>query len=338
MFILNLSLSVLEISLLCFGAIILGITIHFTITSRRSLRSSMTEKDETTKIRDEWKLRYFNDIESKDKELANIREQLAEAEENLNIYSIEAEEMRKENKKLMTEISNSPKTVLAPPSEKADYFEQLRSAQQSLLDHNEKINQLLDNIDVFKEAEERNREVLKSNEELSSQITELRLKLADKEKEITSIRKKEVLTKEMTSMLDNAYSEFNVLQSKMQKLESQANSSKLLNLEYEDLKESYRKLGREFEEQKTKFTTLGSENQQLQTHLLETEEKLREANFQRQQLQKRVAYLEELNNDLQAVSDANKKLEVQLKRIGELESMLNMATEERDQLIQKIDR
>jgi chromosome segregation ATPase len=338
MFILNLSLSVLEISLLCFGAIILGITIHFTITSRRSLRSSMTEKDETTKIRDEWKLRYFNDVELKDKELASLREQLAEAEENLNIYSIEAEEMRKENKKLMAEMSNAPKAVLAPPSEKSDYFEQLRSAQQSLRDHNEKINQLLDNIDVVKETEERNREIVKSNEDLSLQITELRLKLAEKEKEITSIRKKEVLTKEMTSMLDNAYSEFNVLQSKMQKLESQANSSKLLSLEYEDLKESYRKVGREFEEQKMKLTSLGSDNQQLQAHLLETEEKLREANFQRQQLQKRVAYLEELNNDLQAVSDANKKLEVQLKRIGELESMLNMAAEERDQLIRKVDR
>ncbi|HET6995980.1 MAG TPA: hypothetical protein VFI06_13400, partial [Chitinophagaceae bacterium] len=224
MFILSpLSLSVFEISLLCFGAIILGITIHFTITSRRSLRASMTEKDETTKIRDEWKLRYFNDVELKDKELATLREQLTEAEENLNIYSIEAEEMRRENKKLMTEISNAPKTASAPPSEKPDYFEQLRSAQLSLRDHNEKINQLLGNIDVFKETEERNREVVKSNEELSLQITELRLKLSDKEKEINSIRKKEVLTKEMTSMLDNAYSEFNVLQSKMQKLEAQAN-------------------------------------------------------------------------------------------------------------------
>src|SRR5205085_11536216 len=109
--------------------------------------------------------------------------------------SIEAEEMRKENKKLMAEMSNAPKAVHAPPSEKSDYFEQLRSAQQSLRDHNEKINQLLDNIDVVKETEERNREIVKSNEDLSLQITELRLKLAEKEKEITSIRKKEVLTK-----------------------------------------------------------------------------------------------------------------------------------------------
>jgi hypothetical protein len=41
-------------------------------------------------------------------------------------------------------------------------------------------------------------------------------------------------------------------------------------------------------------------------------------------------YLEELNNDLQLVADANKKLETQLKRIGELESMLNMMSGERE--------
>jgi len=139
-------------------------------------------------------------------------------------------------------------------------------------------------------------------------------------------------------MLDNAYNEFNVLQSKMQKLEAQANTSNMLTMEYEDLKESYRKTGREFEEQKIKLNSLTNDHQQLQGQLGETEEKLREANFQRQQLQKRVVHLEELNSDLQAVSDANKKLEVQLKRIGELESMLNMAAEERDQLIRRVEK
>jgi chromosome segregation ATPase len=341
MFLLNLSLSVLEISLLCFGAIILGITIHFTITSRRSLKSSMTDKDELNKIRDEWKLRYFNDIESRDKELTALRERLSEAEENLNIYSIEAEEMRRENKKLLTEMSHTPKPVAnvnPGVADKTDYLEQLRMAQTSLRDHNEKISQLLGNIDTLQEKEEQQRELLKANEELSQQVTELQAKLSDKEKEINNIKKKEVLTKEMTSMLDNAYSEFNVLQGKMQKLESQANSSKLLSMEYEDLKENHRKLTRDFEEQKVRSTNLHSEFVQLQAEHSETSEKLREANFQRQQLQKRVSHLEELNNDLQAVTDANKKLEVQLKRIGELESMLNMAAEERDQLIRRIDK
>jgi chromosome segregation ATPase len=343
----TLTLSIIEVVLLFFAAVIVGITIHFTITSRRYLRSSMTDKDEVNKQRDEWKLRYFNDIEVKDKELAALKEQLSEAEENTNIYSIEAEEMRKENKKLLVEIDQMEKVVHVPQTERAeptekherpDYFEQLRLAQESLMDHNEKINQLLGNIDAFKETEEKQREMTKRNEELSLQITELHMKLSEKEKEVVNIKKKEHLTKEMTSMLDNAYSEFNVLQSKMQKLESQANSSKLLTMEYEDLKESHRKMTREFEEQKIKLNSLTNDHQQIQGQLAETEDKLREANFQRQQLQKRVVHLEELNSDLQAVSDANKKLEVQLKRIGELESMLNMAAEEREQLIRRVEK
>jgi len=77
-----------------------------------------------------------------------------------------------------------------------------------------------------------------------------------------------------------------------------------------------------------------TENQQLTVRLTEVEDKFREVNFQRQQLQKRVGYLEELNNDLQVLADANKKLEHQLRRIGELESMLNVVSEE-NQLLKR---
>jgi chromosome segregation ATPase len=345
-------LTVLEITLLFFGAVILGITIHFTITSRRNFRSSMNDKEEANKVRDEWKFRYFNDIESRDKELATlkeqlkqIKEQLSEAEENSNIYSIEAEEMRKENKRLLDEIELAQKTLpratepeIPEKQPRQDYLEQLRAAQHSLLEHNEKINQLLGNIDAFREKEEKQREVLRDNEELALQIADLKIKLMEKEKEINMIRQKEQVTKEMASMLDNAYNEFHVLQSKMQKLELQVSSSKMINIEYEDLKESYQKISREFEEHKHKMNTLAADNLTLQKQLTETEEKLRESNFQRQQLQKRVAYLEELNSDMQAVTDANKKLEVQLKRIGELESMLNVVAEERDRLSRKMEK
>jgi hypothetical protein len=81
--------------------------------------------------------------------------------------------------------------------------------------------------------------------------------------------------------------------------------------------------------------TISSEHQQLSLQMDETSDRLRDANFQRQQLQKRVSYLEELNNDLHVVADANKKLEGQLRKIGELESMLNVVSEERDDLLRK---
>ncbi|MES1216048.1 MAG: hypothetical protein ABUT20_11070 [Bacteroidota bacterium] len=319
---------------LMLGAIVLGITIHFFIVSRRNLNTSTGESQKiSTKNLDEWKLKYFNDIEVKDRELSELRQRLENTEEDNNINSIEADEMRKENKKLKLEMESMRKTPTV--ADKPDYIEQLRQAQSSLLDHNEKITQLLGQIEIVKETEEKQQEVLRNNEELTSQISELRSLLTQKEKEVNNIRQKEHLTKEMSSMLDSAYGEFNILQTKIQNLESQLNSSKMVSMDFEEMKEAHYKLVRDLEENKTKLNNAISENQLLQSHLSDAEDKLREANFQRQQLQKRVGYLEEMNNDLQAVSDANKKLEGQLKRIGELESMLNVISEERDELARR---
>jgi chromosome segregation ATPase len=331
----NLSLSIVEIIVLMLGAVTLGITLHFFITSRRGMNASPMETEKVSKTLEEWKLRYFNDTEIRDKELVSLRQRVEEAEENSNINAIEADEMRKMNKKLKQEIEALQKTSPAAEKEKPDYIQQLRQAQTSLLEHNEKINLLLGQIDIVKETEEKQQEILKINEELSNQIDDLKTMLSEKEKEISNTRQKEQLTNEMTSMIDSAYNEFNVLQDKIQKLESQVNASKRINLEYEDLKENHYRISKDYEEQKKKYSAAVAENKQLLEDLTETEDKLREANFQRQQLQKKVAYLEELNNDMQAVADANKKLEGQLKRVAELESMLNVVAEERDELVKK---
>ena len=335
----TLNLSILEIILLLFGAIILGITIHFFIASNRSLKATKQELDKTNPVQDEWKLRYFNDMEAKEKEINSIRQQLSEAEENARIYSTEAQEIHKRNRALELEMNNIQKSVNVAsaatererPAE--DYLDQLRQTQNSLLEHHQKINQLISNIDVIKEKEEMQREILRTNEDLSVQVSLMRAQLSEKEKEISHIKQKESLTSEMKSMLDSTYQEFNTLQSKIQKLEAQLTASKMMNLEFEDLKEMHTKMNREFEESKLKANALSVENQAMQTQLAELEDRLREANFQRQQLQKRASYLEELNSDLQVVSDTNKKLESQLRRVGELESMLNMVSEERDQLM-----
>ena len=214
-------------------------------------------------------------------------------------------------------------------------MEQLSQAQSSLIEHTEKINLLLSQIDLVKQTEEKQQEVQQVNENLSNQVNDLKFLLAQKEKEINATQQKENLTTEMTSRLDSAYNEFHVLQDKIQKLETQVMASKMLSMDYEDLRETHQKNTRDFEEQKMKYNAALSQNQQLQTKLATAEDSLREANFQRQQLQKRVAYLEELNNDMQAVTEANNKLEGQLKRIGELESKLNMIAEERDDLARK---
>ncbi len=348
----SMTLSLVEIIMMVVLAITIGITIHFFISSRRSFREATSEATgKNNKELESWKLKYFNETELKDRELDSIRHQLNALREQLNevtednsINSIEAEEMRKENKKLLAEIdalrkAPPPAPVMSAPAlatgEKPDYIEQLRQAQSSLMDHNDKINKLLEQIDIIKETEEKQQEVMKLNEELHHQLDTLKFQLSQKEKEVTNIQQKAHLTREMTSMLDNAYSEFNTLQDKILKLEQQVSTSKKINLEYEDLKERHYKVMTEFDEMRVKYNGMTTENQELHRHLEEAQEKLRDTAFQKQQLQKRVAYLEELNNDMHAVSDANKKLESQLKRIGELESMLNVVAEERDELAKK---
>lgn len=328
----QLSLSLIEIIVLMLGAITVGITIHFFIVSRRSLNASVDETPggRLSKEISSWKLKYFNDIEQRDNELIDLKKRLADAEENCTISSIEADEMRMQNKKLLTELESLRSRI--PTGEKPDYIEQLRQAQHSLVEHNEKINKLLGQVDIVKEAEARQQEMLKTHDELSGQIDNLKLMLAQKEKEVSSIRQKEQLTTEMTALLDSAHQEFNALQDKIMKLESQVIVSKTTNLQYEEIKEGYFKISRDFEEHKLKYNVTISENRQLKANLAETEEKLIESNFQRQQLQKKVAYLEGLNNDMQAVADAQKKLESQLKRIGELESMLHIVSEEKNEL------
>ena len=84
-----------------------------------------------------------------------------------------------------------------------------------------------------------------------------------------------------------------------------------------------------------KLEDLMEENQLLRLQKNEMEDKLSEANLQRQQLQKKVLFLTDLNTDMQSMSDTNKKLQTELRRIGELESMLNMMAEERDFLLRK---
>jgi chromosome segregation ATPase len=322
----TLNLSIVEVSVLFFCAVTLGVVIHFFITSRRNLRDSPSETEKIKKNVDDWKLKYFNEVEVKEKELSEIKSRLSEAEESNRIYQIEMEELRRQQKRTQSELELSHKTELT--ENKPNYIDQLRMAQASLVEHNEKINQLLENIEAVRENEEKQKHIEEENEELMIQVKELKSLLGQKENEIHNIRQKENLTKEMTSMLDSAYSEFNTLQSKIQKLETQVSSGRMVNLEYEDLKEAHYKIAREHEEQKAKLQAIIVENQQLTLQLNEAEDKFREASFQRQQLQKRVSYLEELNSDLQMVSDANKKLEHQLRRIGELESMLNVVSEE----------
>ena len=275
-------------------------------------------------------------------EIARLKRQLTGTKEENDIFQIEINELRKQVKELKAELEQKAKATPVQTNTSGQpghgYYEQLQQAQQTLRQENERISRLLEQINIIKEKEDKEKEMQDENAALNTELGNLKQLLKEKEDEMSSIQQKATLTREMTSMLDNAYSEFNVLQEKMHRLEVQVTASRMMSMEFDDLKEAHVRLTRDYEEQKIKLNAAVNDKQQYFRELTESDEKLKEANFQRQQLQKKVTYLEELARDLQTMAEANKKLEGQIRRIGELESMLNMVAEERDELKKQINK
>jgi hypothetical protein len=317
-----------EIIIFLLGALILGFTLHFFWSARKSIRLDQNPEQEGISENDNWKLKYYNDMDMQEKAQEQLRERLAEARENEQIMAIELEELQKKLK----DAPERPLRALPEDSKSSgtfDYLSQLKLAQENLLQHNQHINRLLEQIQILKESERKYTELHQKNEELNQQIDQLRKSTAYKDAEIGRLRQQQRLTDEVRERMEKAFVEFNSLQVKLQKLESAVVQPHGRSIDYDELHESYFRLTKEFDELRGRQTGLWDENQRLSRILSDTEDKLREANFQRQQLQKKTAFLEELNRDLQEVSEHNKKLESQLKRISEMESLLSRAAHER---------
>jgi len=186
------------------------------------------------------------------------------------------------------------------------------------------------------ELENEGREELNEKiEELEKKVDELTGVVEEKDEEIKDLRQQASASEKMASRIDEVYHEFEQLQTKMATLERQASRANNLAIELEDTKYSYEQVHKELLRKHEKLEEVMNENQQMRQQMDELEDKLSEANLQRQQLQKKVLFLTDLNNDIQGIADTNKKLQTELRRIGELESMLNMMAEERDFLLRK---
>ncbi|HYC40557.1 MAG TPA: hypothetical protein VEB63_08715 [Chitinophagaceae bacterium] len=320
-----LSLSLLELIILLLGAVGVGITVHFYLVSRRNLLREFPLRPEVRDVRSG----RSHQLEVKERELGLLRKRLDRAEQSYRLASAEAEELRTENERLESELEAAGRQQNHSPG--ADLFHQVELAGRTLMEQQQYIGELLRRVERLRGTESS----AEQSEELAQKVNELTRKLSQKENELSQARQQQALSGEMGSMLDNAYHEFEVLQEKIGKLEEQLRNSTLASVEFESLSEEHNKLRRELESERAELQTAMMQNQQLQVQLTETENKLREANFHRQQLQKKVTSLEELTKDMQMVAETNKKLQAQLKRIGELESMLTVISEERDELIRR---
>ncbi len=318
-----------EIIIFLLGALILGFTIHYFWTSRNSIRIQKPVPDEGISDNDNWKLKYYTDMEVQEKTMQQLRDRLSESEENEKIYLLENEEL-KEQLELMKEKQSRSEMHIAraeaqikPPTLTEDYLQQLKSAQENLFQYNQHINKLLQQIQMLKESEKKYQDLQQQHSVLNDQLNSLHRQLAEKDAEIGRIMQEQRLILEMNERMDKAYSDFTQMQEKLRKLEQYLDQPHSKRIEYDQLQETYFKLSREYDEVKGKQMALFEENQRMSRILADTEDKLKEANFQRQQYQKKMLFLEELNRDMQEATEQHKKMESQLRRISEMESILS---------------
>lgn len=317
MYLLAFNLTLLEIIILQLGAIVLGITIYFFWTSNKAL--SATLKQSRSKI-----------------EITPKRSVL----ERLGINVITIEDLQER----VAKLKNKPAEVLEKRIQPVRHIQEtlneisVTSLKEAVVQQQNTLNALLQKMDSLESNAHSKKDLLAENEEQEKKIEKLELLLDSKEGEIKKIRQQEAVAQQMASRIDEVYKEFDLLQHKIVSLEKQAGKANELTIELEDVKQLSEQLQKDLERKQEKLEELIADSRRLHTLLNTTEDKLAEANLQRQQLQKKVQFLQDVNNDMQHVSESNKKLQNELRRIGELESMLSMIADERDRLLSKGDK
>jgi hypothetical protein len=320
---LTIQISILEIIMFQVGALVLGFVIHYFWNMRHGNQFDQ-EIDVARYEREahEWRMKYYNILEAQKDEDEGLKKELEHARDTEKILLDELDETKQLYRELLNKQKETTVIAAAPEINPGQYLAQLKMAQDHLMEHNESISKLLGQVEIMEQMEQKHQDTLQVNQQLSEQLQLLRKSLNEKESELNNIRQQTVLTTEMKSRLETAYDEFYELQSKLQKVEEQLALPQTNGLKNDELEEANHLLSVELNDMRSKQRELVEENSRLSQFVTELESKLKEANLQRQQLNKRNEFLEELNKDLQHVTDHNKKLESQLTRLSEIEKML----------------
>jgi len=311
MYLVAIHLSILEIAVLLAGALVLALAIYFFIDSQRALKKTLQKTNQA----------FFSQktvfIEPAPKPVVHKKAK-----------SIKEE---KQQRPVVQEYER-PHVVVAK-TKTIGKEETVESLKETILQQQRLLNGFLRQVEEIEN--EGKEELTLENKHLQNEIKNLETQLDKKIIELDEVRQQASMAQRMAAKIEEVYQEFEQLQTKMVSLEKQASRSNSLALELEDTRQSFEQIHKDLQRKGEKLEESFLENQRLQQQLNTVEDKLAESNLQRQQLQKKVQFLQDLNTDLQNVSDTNKKLQTELRRIGELESMLDMIAEERDYLLKK---
>lgn len=291
-------------------AVILGVTIYFFIKSQRSLRRTLQANRPG-----------LAPSSKKEKSASYKRSSIVDLEEQFARMRYEASIFSKEE--------------AAVPARQKEHSDEnmVHDLKNTIAEQQKMLTEYLARVEEM-EKEGRD-EMMEQNNQLQKEIHKLHVTIEKKDEEIEELFQQARTAQKMSDKIEEVYQEFEQLQAKMMSLEKQASRANNLAIELEDAKQSYEQAHRELTRKQEKLEEVLQENQRMRQEMNELEDKLSEANGQRQQLHKKVQFLQDLNNDMQSISDTNKKLQTELRRIGELESMLNMMAEERDFLLRK---
>jgi len=302
---LQIQFSITDLVVLQVIAIVLGFVIHFALVNRRKLQALIEETKKETSLTGTGG-RYADDPPVKHKPI-----------EKKKIFSLD----------IPTPSFSATKShkIAAAETDIAVVPDVLHDLKQSIRQQQKTLNQLLTRVDKMDTQE--------SSE--SEQSVATARALEEKEAELQRTKQQLSASQKVAGRVTEVYREFDLLQQKMAELEESASKANELAIELEDTQQAFEQIKNEWNRAQEKLHIAVEENSELHQQLAETEDKLSEANLQRQQLQKRVQLLENLNSELQQVSDANQKLKNELRRIAELESLLSLVSDERDLLLKK---
>jgi len=304
---LEINLTLIEFIAVPLAAAILGATVYFFLKSRQSLRDALdTNKKKFPPASTEKIARYQRSLPELE-ELKRVHHETAGVEKAPSATTTKKSFERDEN------IVHQLKTTIA-------------DQQKVLESYLEKVGELED---------QGKEELRKQNDNLQKEIHKLHLVIERKDEELDAVQQQATTAQRMAEKIEEVFEEFDLLQSKMAAVEKQASKANEFAMELEDTKQSYEQLHKELARKQEKLEEALSEKHRMHQQIELLEDKLSEANLQRQQLLKKVQLLQELNTDMQTISEANKKLQTEIRRIGELESMLTMMAEERDYLLKK---
>jgi chromosome segregation ATPase len=304
MYLLRIQLSITDIIVLQLLAIVLGFVVHFVLVNRRKLQNMVEESKRRSSLTGSGGRYPEETLKPKWEE----KKKLFPNTLPIPFSSI----------KIGKAAAQQPTDVTVQPDLLQDLKQSIRQQQKTL-------DQLLTRVDKL-DAQET---------ELTVKTTVSSRALEEKESELQKTKQQLSAAQKVAGRVTEVYEEFDLLQQKMAELEESASKASELAMELDDVQQAYMQLKKESLRKQEKLQIATEENSQLHQRLADTEDKLSEANLQRQQLQKKVQLLENMNTELQQMSDANKKMKNELRRIAELESLLSLVSDERDLLLKK---